>query len=172
LDVEWTWIILVVLAAWVGTLLTMVLLPGMWLTVLAAVLATALMDPQPMSWWVVAAVAALAALGEVAETGSSAVGARKFGASKSGMAGSLVGSIAGAIAGTVLIPVPIAGTLIGAIAGAGIVTGLAERGVAGRTWKESAKSGTGAAAGRAVAVFVKGSLAVVQAGVVTVFMVF
>lgn len=165
-------IILVSLTAWVGALLTMVLLPGMWLTVLAAVLATALMDPQPMSWWVVAVVAVLAALGEIAETGMSAVGAKRFGASKSGMAGSLVGSIAGAIAGTVLIPIPVLGTVIGAVAGAGLVTGLTERGVAGRTWRESAKSGTGAAAGRAAAVFVKGSLAVVQASVVTVYMVF
>jgi uncharacterized protein YqgC (DUF456 family) len=149
---EWVWIILVVLSAWVGVVLTVVMLPGMWVTVLAAVLANVLMSPTPRSWWVVGAVAVLAVLGELAEMGSSAAGAKKFGASKSGMAGALIGSIAGAVAGTVLIPVPILGTLIGAIAGAGVVTGLTERGVAGRTWKESATSATGAAAGRAVAV--------------------
>ena len=169
---EWVWIIFVVLSAWVGVVLTVVLLPGMWVTVLAAVLANALMNPAPMSWWVVGGVAVLAVLGEIAEMGSSAVGARRFGASKSGMGGALIGSIAGAVAGTVLIPLPIVGTLVGAVAGAGIVTALAERGVAGRTWKASATSATGAAAGRAVAVFVKSALAVVQAGVVTVAMVF
>jgi uncharacterized protein YqgC (DUF456 family) len=168
---EWLWIILVVLSAWVGVVLTIVLLPGMWITVLAAVLANVLMTPAPMSWWVVGGVAVLAALGEIAEMGSSAAGAKQFGASKSGMAGALVGSIAGAIAGTVLIPIPIVGTLVGAIGGAGIVTALTERGVAGRTWKDSATSATGAAAGRAVAVFVKSALAVVQAIVLTVAMV-
>lgn len=169
---EWAWIILVVLTAWVGTVLTVVMLPGMWVTVLAGVLANVLMTPTPMSWWVVGALAMLAVLGEIAEMGSSAAGARKFGASKSGMAGALIGSIAGAVAGTVLIPVPIVGTLIGAVAGAGIVTGLTERGVAGRTWKESATSATGAAAGRAVAVFVKSALAVVQSTVLTAAMFF
>jgi uncharacterized protein len=157
----------VVLLAWVGVLLTAVLLPGTWLIVLAAVGGMLLIDPAPMSWWAVGGLAAIAVLGEIVEMGSSAAGAKRFGASKTGMAGALVGSIAGAIGGTVLIPIPVVGTLIGAIAGAWLVTAMAERGVAGRTWKESTSSATGAAAGRAVAVLAKTALAVIQAIVLT-----
>jgi uncharacterized protein YqgC (DUF456 family) len=164
---EWVWTILVILVSWVGVLLTAVLLPGMWLVVLAALGAMLVMDPAPMSWWVVGAVVAVAVLGEIAEFGSSAAGARTFGASKTGMTGALIGSIAGAIGGTVLIPIPVVGTLVGAVAGAGIVTAMAERGVAGRSWKESTASATGAAAGRAVAVLLKTALAVIQAIVLT-----
>jgi uncharacterized protein len=168
---EWVWFALVILSAWLGVLLTAVLLPGMWLTVLAAVGGMLLLDPAPMSWWVVGGVAVIAVLGEIAEMGSSAAGAKRFGASKSGMAGALIGSVAGAIGGTVLILVPVVGTLIGAIAGAWLVTAMAERGVARRTWKESTASATGAAAGRAVAVLAKTALAVIQAIVLTGAMV-
>ena len=49
--------------------------------------------------------------------------------------------------------------------GAGAV--LAERGHAGRTWKESLKSGQGAAVGRAVSVIVKGAISALIAVVLT-----
>jgi hypothetical protein len=166
--VHWVYAISTISAAWLGVLLTLVLLPGMWLTLLA-VLAVQFLDvPAPMSWWTVAAIAVLALLGEIAESASSAAGARRFGASRSGIVGALTGSILGAIAGTIFLPfIPILGTLIGAVAGAGLATVAAERGVAGRSWRESTTSGAGAAAGRAAAVFVKAAIAVAQAIVVT-----
>lgn len=161
-------IIIALSSAWIGALLTLVLLPGMWLMALGVLIAQ-LIAPEPlMSWWWYAAIVGLAGAGEVAEFASSAAGARQFGASKAGMTGAVVGSLAGAILGTVLIPIPIAGTLVGAVLGAGLAAACAERGVAGRSWKESTTSATGAALGRVAAVAIKGGLAVVQALVVTV----
>lgn len=165
---EWVWIISLIGLAWVGALLTLVLLPGMWLTLLAAIVAQFLIKPEPMNWWLVLAIGGMALAGEIAESVSSAAGAKKFGASKSGMVGALVGSIAGAIAGTIFLAfLPIIGTLLGAVVGAGAVTVLAERSVAGRTWTESSKSGAGAAVGRVVAIAIKGGLALVQASMLT-----
>lgn len=165
---HWVWVISTIGTAWLGVLLTLVLLPGMWIALLAVLSAQALMSPAPMSWWTVGVIAALAVAGEVAESASSAAGAKRFGASKSGMVGALVGSVVGAIAGTVFLAfIPVLGTLLGAVAGAGLATGLAERGVAGRTWKESGTSAAGAAAGRVAAIFIKTCIAAVQAAVIT-----
>lgn len=170
--VHWVYAISTISTAWLGVLLTLVLLPGMWVTLLAVLALQVLDHPAPMSWWTVGVIALLAILGEVAESASSAAGARRFGASRSGVVGALVGSIAGAIGGTFLIPIPILGTLLGAIAGAGLATAAAERGVAGRTWKESTTSAAGAAAGRAAAVFVKTAIALAQAILVTAAVLF
>ncbi len=145
-----------------GVLLTAATLPGTWLIALWSVFATAVW-PEHFSWWVVATCVGLALAGEVVEFSSSAVGAGKFGASKSGMTGAVIGSIAGAIGGTILIPIPVIGTLTGAVLGAGLGTGLAERGVMGRGWRESGSAAVGAAGGRLVAVIVKTALAGVMA---------
>lgn len=166
----WVWLSSTIGMAWLGVLLTLVLLPGMWISLLAVLTAQVLMTPTPMSWWTVGVLALLAVLGEVAESVSSAAGAKKFGASKSGMAGALVGSIAGAIGGTIFIPIPVLGTLLGAVVGAGLAAAVAEKGVAGRTWKESGTSGAGAAAGRVAAIFIKTGIAAVQATVITTAM--
>lgn len=162
------WTISILAMAWGGVLLTLVMLPGTWLTLLAAIGVQFLIDPVPMSWWTVAAVAVLALLGEIAETLSSAAGARRYGASKTGMTGAIVGAIAGAVGGTILIPIPIAGTLIGTIVGAAVLTAAAERGLAGRTWRQSGASATGAALGRLVAIGVKTAIAAAQAVIITV----
>ena len=161
-------IIIALTSAWLGALLTLVLLPGMWFMALGVLIAQ-LIAPEPlMSWWTIGAIVGLAAVGEIAEFASSAAGAKQFGASKAGMTGAVVGSLVGALLGTVLIPIPIAGTLVGAVLGAGLAAAGAERGVAGRNWRESSTSATGAALGRVAAVAIKGGLAVVQALVVTV----
>lgn len=169
---HWVWLISTIAMAWLGVLLTLVLLPGMWIALLAVLTAQVVMTPTPMSWWTVGVLAGLAVLGEVAESASSAAGAKKFGASRSGMIGALIGSIVGAVAGTVLIPIPLLGTLLGAVVGAGLAAGMAEKGVAGRTWKESGTSAAGAAAGRVAAIFVKTAIAGVQAVVITAAMIF
>src|SRR5688572_14996620 len=139
---------LVTLASIVGIVLTIVTLPGTWLAVLVAAGCT-LWQPELMSWWVVAAAAGLAAIGEIVELFASAAGAKRTGGARSGAIGAVVGGIVGAIAGSFV--VPIIGTIIGAIVGAGVGAALAERGVQKRGWRESAAVGTGAAAGRAVA---------------------
>jgi uncharacterized protein YqgC (DUF456 family) len=154
----------VLLCAWVGVLLTLLLLPGMWIA-LAGALTVQLLAKEPLfSWWTLGVGIAIAAAGEALETASSAAGAKTFGASRSGMVGALVGTLLGAIVGTfVLAFLPIIGTLLGAVVGAALGALFAERGVAGRSWRESTSSGVGAAAGRVAGVGIKFSLAIILA---------
>ncbi len=159
----------IIAAAWAGVLLTLVLLPGMWITVLVVLIGQLVAREPLMSWWTVGAIALIAAVGEVVETFASAAGAKRFGASKAGMTAAVVGSFVGALAGTILLPfLPVLGTLAGALLGAGLSTIVVERGMADKTWKQSAAAGGGAAAGRALAVVGKVSLAALQATVLTV----
>lgn len=158
----------IIAVAWLGVLLTLVLLPGMWLAVLVAIAGQFVTHEPLMSWWTIGAAAFIAGLGEIVETFASAAGAKRFGASKAGMTAAVVGSFAGALGGTILIPIPVVGTLIGALLGAGLSTVVVERGTTEKTWKQSAAAGGGAAAGKAVSVFAKAALAGVQASVLTV----
>lgn len=131
----WAALLLVVnLCAWAATLLT---LPGNWCIVLATALFAALVrhgsDPG-LSWWVVAVVALLAAVGEGVEFLAGAAGAAQHGGSRRGMllaiAGSIIGSLCGAFAG---VPVPVIGPMIGALGGgaAGAFAGA----YVGEAWK-------------------------------------
>mgnify|MGYP003350736175 CR=1 FL=1 len=63
----------------------------------------------------IAAAVAVAALGEVLELTLSAAGARRFGASRAGMFGSVLGGVLGALVGTCAIPLPVLGTIAGAL---------------------------------------------------------
>ena len=111
--------------------------PGNWLMVLCAALYSWLMpeaSPYAFGWWVVAALAILAGIGELLEMTTSAVGTRKAGGSRKGAILAVVGSFAGSIAGLMLgisIPIPVIGSLVGALlfAGCGAMLGayLGER---------------------------------------------
>lgn len=69
-------------------------------------------------WWIIVTCLLLAGLGEVLEFFAGVLGAKKGGASKRGMWGSLIGGIAGAIIFTfVLVVIPVIGSLIGAVIG-------------------------------------------------------
>jgi len=57
---------------------------------------------------------------------------------------------------------------VGGVAGAGLGAVVAERGLKGRTWQDSAKAGQGAAVGRLVATALKTLLALVIALVLSV----
>lgn len=143
----------------------MLTLPGTWLAVLAGAIA-ALWRPDMISWWSVGAAAGLAIIAEVVELMASAAGAKRGGASRHGAVGAVVGSLLGALAGSpFLFPI---GTIVGGVAGAGVGTLVAERGLKGRTWKESAKAGHGAAVGRLAATILKTALASAIAVVLTV----
>ncbi|MHC5023207.1 MAG: DUF456 family protein [Planctomycetota bacterium] len=82
-------------------------------------------DRQTFAWWVLGACAGLLIVGEAIDLLAAAAGAKRGGASRRGMIGSLVGGILGAILLTGLIPIPVLGTLIGAMLGtfAGAVLG-------------------------------------------------
>jgi hypothetical protein len=143
---------LVTLAAVVGVVVSAFTLPGVWVALCAAV-ACQVWQPGTFSWWTLGVCAAVAALGEVFEVVSSAVGAKRVGGSRAGGWGALGGALLGAIVGAFFIP-PI-GTIIGAVGGAGVGAVLSERHIAGRDWDVAAKIGAGAAAGRLVATVVK-----------------
>jgi uncharacterized protein YqgC (DUF456 family) len=122
-----------------GVILTLFTLPGVWLTLIAALVCQWLWGmPWMFSWWTLGVLAGLAFLGEILETVSSAVGASRSGGGRSGAIGSIVGAIVGAIVGSMI--VPLIGTIVGAVAGAGIGAVALERGISGRTWEQSCGS--------------------------------
>lgn len=143
-----------------GTGLTLMTLPGVWVIV-AAGFGCWLWQPELFSMWTLGIAVGLAVLAEIAELLSSAAGAGKAGGGKAAAAASVVGALVGAIAGTFLIPIPIIGTIAGGVIGAGMAAMMAERGVGGKAWADSAKVGGGAAAGRLVATVIKAVFAIV-----------
>jgi uncharacterized protein len=133
---------------WLALLL--VGLPGSWLMVVSAGLATwwTWHDPTPMfSLMTLGTITALAALGEVIEFSAGLMGARQAGASRRGGVGALLGGIVGAIAGTIFIPIPVLGSIIGACAGAFAGAMMMEVS-GGRDLHASFRSGIGAGKGR------------------------
>ncbi|MGM0490219.1 MAG: DUF456 family protein [Planctomycetota bacterium] len=110
---------LLLVAGWMLTLLS---LPGTWLIVVAAAIYSYLVPDQwrvDVGWLTVGVLFALAVLGEVIETLTAAVGARRAGARKSSAFLSLCGSILGGIGGGVLgFPIPVVGPLIAVVLGA------------------------------------------------------
>ncbi|MDX9911929.1 MAG: DUF456 domain-containing protein [Phycisphaerales bacterium] len=162
---NWDWAYLTIgvamtLVALAGVALTLLTFSGAWLIVLVAIVCN-LWQPGTFSWWTIGLATALAALAEVLEFTMSAAGTRKVGGSRAAAWWSIAGSIGGAIAGTILIPIPILGTIVGGVLGAGIAAALAERGVAQKTWRDSARAGKGAAVGRLASTFVKGGITAV-----------
>jgi uncharacterized protein YqgC (DUF456 family) len=147
----------VIVASLLGVILTLLTLPGTWLAVMAGA-GVALWRPELISWWTVAGALALAIIAEVFEIAASAAGAKRGGASRQGAIFAVVGSLVGALVGSFI--VPIIGTIVGAVLGAGIGAVAAERGIKGRTWRDSAKAGQGAAVGRLAATVLKTILAV------------
>jgi len=141
-------------------MLTLLTLPGNWLIVLLAAgaqgWAMAAGTPLPYSGWTLAAIAALALAGELAEMGMGAAGARAGGARGRGVWGAVLGSIVGALAGTVLLAfIPLAGTLVGALAGAAIGAFIGELTYGDRRASSLVLPAAGAAAGRFAGLLVK-----------------
>lgn len=162
---QWVAAILVVVASVLGIALTVVTLPGAWLAV-AVGAGVCLWRPELMSWWAVGGAAGLALLAEVVEFGASAVGAAKGGGGKAGAIGSIIGSLLGAILGAALFFV--VGAIVGGVVGAALGALIAERGIAKKTWEESAKVGWGAAVGRFLATVFKTLFAAAIALVLTI----
>jgi uncharacterized protein YqgC (DUF456 family) len=149
------WATLLVLSCGVAWLTTLVTLPGNWLIAgLAALFAW--LEPEVagrgISWNTVAVLLGLAVLGEVVEFAASAAGAAKQGASKRGVALSMLGAMVGSVLGLMIgTPIPILGqfvmALIGGAAGAFLGAYLGEA-WKGREHEERVAAGRGAFAGR------------------------
>ncbi len=164
LSESWIPVSIILLSAWLGVVLTLITLPGTWLALLGGI-AVCWWKPELLSPWTVVAVGVLAIIAEVLEFLASALGATRGGSTRKGAMGALVGSIIGAIAGApFLLPL---GSILGGVVGAGVGALIVERGVAGRTWRQSAAAGHGAATGRLVATIAKGAIALVMAIILT-----
>lgn len=156
------WVIasIALLSGLAGLVFVVLALPGIWFMVLVAGLCS-LWQPEIISWQAVLALIILGIISEAADLLASAIGVKKLGGTKRGALGSVIGTMLGAIAGTIFIPIPILGTILGGILGAGAGALMVERGVVKQTWVDSLKSGSGAAAGRAVSIFVKLGLTII-----------
>ncbi len=158
---------IVTLSALLGIVLTLITLPGIWFMIGVALLCF-WWQPDMFSLWTLGAAIALGILAEIAELITCAAGAGKAGGTRHGAWGSIVGSLVGLVLGTFLILIPILGSLIGAVVGAFAGAVLAERGVAGRPWGESMKSGHGAAIGRLLSSVIKSAFAAAVAMILIV----
>ena len=157
------WVIatLILIVSIIGVVMTLLMLPGMWVVLLTVMLAK-LIEPDIMPWWAILVIAVIVLIAELMEFLSSAAGAKVGGATKKGMTAAVIGGIVGAIAGTIFLAfIPIIGSLIGGVVGAGLGTVLIERG-GKRTWRESGNAGAGAAVGRFAATFIKTGLAILM----------
>jgi uncharacterized protein YqgC (DUF456 family) len=140
------------LATLLGTLLTLITLPGLWFILLVA-LVCQWWRPELFSWWTLGVGLGLGVLGEVLELAASGAGAKRAGGGRAGAWSAIFGALAGAIAGTFVLP--IIGSIVGGVLGAGLGAAAGERGIAGKSWTHSMKVGQGAAVGRFVALVVK-----------------
>jgi hypothetical protein len=117
----WIAITFLLLVSLAGLLSNLLLLPGNWMMVAAAVVFAMFSDSaRGPTWLVVGLTAGLAGAGELLELLLGSAKAAKKGASRRAVVLSLVMSMAGSFAGTLLVPIPIIGTLIGAITGAAV----------------------------------------------------
>lgn len=164
IDVLWAvGLLLLCCIAWVTNLIA---LPGNWIAVLLLALYAWLGPDQgraAISWWILAAVFALALLGELFEFAAGALGAQRAGASRRATVLAVVGSVVGALLGAVVgIPVPVVGPVLAAVlfgavgATAGAMLGEWH---GGKGWRESWPIGHAAFWGRLV-----GTLGKVLAG--------
>lgn len=147
-----------ILVSLVGVALTLVMMPGLWLIIVAALLCQWWKGGDLYSWTTLGIAVAMGVAAELFEIAASAVGAAKAGGTRRGAIGSVIGAIMGAILGSPFLP-PV-GVIAGGAVGAGLGALIAERHGGRRTWGESAKVGGGAAAGRLVATIFKAAMAV------------
>jgi len=156
------WAILLIAVSFVCLLTILLTLPGTWLMLAATALVAWLQwDNRMISEWTLAALLAMAVVGELLEAFASSAGAKRAGASRWGSFGAFVGGVVGAIVGTFVIPVPLFGSLIGACGGAAGGAVLLEM-MAGRPTGHSARVGVGAGVGRLMAVAMKFGIGLVM----------
>jgi uncharacterized protein len=145
-------LILVLLASWVLTLLS---LPGNWAMVVATAVYAYFVpagSPAGIGWKVVAATVVLAVVGEIVELVAGAAETTRAGGTRRGAALALMGSVVGALVGVFVgLPIPLVGSVVAAVlcAGLGAMAGAILGEVwAGRKLDASLHVGTAAFRGR------------------------
>jgi hypothetical protein len=173
------WAILLVVGSLVAWLTTLLTLPGNWFiagfTALFAWLIPA-DSGRGIDWATVAVLLGLALVGEVIEFGASAAGAAKQGASKRGVALSMVGAIIGSVLGLMVgTPFPVVGNFVMALLGGAL--GAVGGAYLGESWKgrpeeDRVAVGRGAFAGRIWGTIGKLAVGAVMCVIVTWFAFF
>ncbi len=160
----------VCMAGWILTLMGM---PGNWLIAVAALGFDFTVHDEGrllMGKWIIIALFGLAALGEVLESATGAVGVASKGGSRRGTLGAVAGSMLGGFGGAMVgIPIPVVGPVLAAVlfAAAGAMAGtiLLEKS-AGKDMHQSIDIGVAAMKGR-----IAGSLSKALVGALMVALV-
>jgi hypothetical protein len=146
-----------------GLIITPLGLPGNWFILGGAVVCGFSTQWAHYGWAFMALIAVAAVFGEIIEAASSAIGARKFGASKGATVAAIVGSLIGLSLGTGLMP--IVGTLIGAFAGAFLGAFIYEY-IKLQDIEQALRAGLGAFLGRTAAIIVKETIGILMVGAI------
>lgn len=150
------WAVLLTFMNLIWLFLTALGLPGNWLIVLTtALVAWGQRDTGMVGLWVLGAMIALAALGELIEFLGGIVGARRAGGTRWGALGAIVGGVIGALVGTGALPV--LGTVVGACVGAFVGSAAVEI-ASGQRLRGALRAARGAGIGHGIGIV--GKLAV------------
>ena len=142
-----------------GLIVTPLGLPGNWIIFGAAVVCGFATHWAKYGWAFILLIAAAAVFGEIVEAASSAIGAKKFGASTGATVAAIVGTIVGLSLGTGVMP--IVGTLIGALAGAFLGAFIYEY-IKLRDREQALRAGLGAFLGRTAAIIAKETIGILM----------
>ncbi len=135
----WTAHVLLVLCCLFGMVGSAIpAVPGTVVILVGTLIHGLMTDWSPLGFWTQALMVTLVVGAQALQYAVSALGAKKYGASKWGVGGAMLGMILG-----IFIPIPVLGPFIGAFAGAL----LAEWAVMEKEHKEAAKAGLGAMLG-------------------------
>ncbi len=159
---HWFFFALLLLVDLAGLALAAFTLPGTWVILIATAVYAGLTHAHYLGWRTCLALLALALLAEIGEFVIGGAGAKKAGATKWGIFGSLVGAILGGLFLGGFLPIffplsAIAGICLGSFGGAFLVELL----LGGPFWK-SARIGLGAAVGRLLGIVGKFTVALVM----------
>jgi uncharacterized protein YqgC (DUF456 family) len=146
-----------------GLIITPLGLPGNWVIFGCAVAAGFATHWTKFGWVFIVSLAGAVAIGEIIEAISSAIGAKKFGASTGGTIAAIVGSIIGIILGTGVLP--LIGTLVGAFLGAFLGAFIYEY-IRLNDFEQARRAGLGAFLGRTAAVVVKEIIGILMAAAI------
>ncbi|HDS02947.1 MAG TPA: DUF456 domain-containing protein [Firmicutes bacterium] len=139
--------ILFFIIAFVSIALNPTAVPGNFIAV-GLLLLHHFLFPGGVSWLMIISGLFFALLGEGVESLMGMMGAKKYGATRWGMAAAFVGGLLGTVIGTALIPV--IGTLVGVFAGGFIMTFLVEAFFVKKGVRKGLKAGAGTLLGRVI----------------------
>jgi len=130
-------------------LLTIFGIPGNFIPVIIALIATLAGDGQSFTWSLFVVFLLIAVSGEIVDQLIGLLGAKKYGASRAGMIGAVIGGFAGGILGTMMLP--LIGSILGVLFGCFFLTFLFELLYSEKSTDESRRAAFGALLGRVIA---------------------